>query len=143
VKVRVLLLVVAVFTSVMWFHPRVAGADEELAPIIRARGSLQDACRNRTPKGFIWCWGHRFGASPRKAVCIARAESGLNPAATNGTHDGLFQWSRAYWPSTRNQFPQLKLHTAPSAFNARTNSAYALKWQADIGYSPWSGNPCV
>lgn len=115
-----------------------------LAPAtVHTRIPLSDTCRNRTPRGFIFCWAHVYHANARVAVCIARHESGLNPRATNGTHGGLFQWSFAYWGSVRNQFPVLKRHTAPSVFNARTNSAYALHWQATIGYSPWAGNSCV
>jgi hypothetical protein len=129
-------------------------AHADLAPPISAKGSLHSACRNQfkdgqkgwsisEAKNTIRCWARRFGASEAIALCISRYESGWQHMASNGTHFGLFQWSGRYWPSTRNQFPVLKRNTAPSVFNARTNAAYALKWQSRIGYSPWAGNRCV
>jgi hypothetical protein len=55
-------------------------------------------------KRLVVCSVRRFGPLPggsRRAVCIARRESGLNPKATSsptGRYLGLFQHDRRIWP---------------------------------------------
>lgn len=105
---------------------------------------------DRLAKRTIWCWADRFTHTveekrhvARTAVCISRWESGWEWQADNGTHAGLFQWSKAYWPSTRDQFPVVDRNTADPIKNGRTNAAFAVRWQAGRGYQPWAGNRCV
>ena len=115
-----------------------------------AQDCRMGAHTDRLAKRTIWCWSERFTHTieekrhvARTAVCISRWEAGWEEQADNGTHAGLFQWSKAYWPSTMHQFPVLDRNLNDNVKDGRTNAAFAVRWQAGRGYSPWAGNRCV
>jgi soluble lytic murein transglycosylase-like protein len=68
------------------------------------------------------------------ALCVANAESGLNPRAYNASGAaGLFQlmplWYRGHW------------HFDP--FDPVANVHYAHLMFLAYGWGPWRGDPCV
>jgi hypothetical protein len=82
---------------------------------------------------------------PRRAICIARRESGLNPRAASPTRKylGLFQhsardWSRRYRAWT---VPAWKL--GRSALNPRTNTIVTMRMVSSVrSWSAWGRKGC-
>lgn len=73
-----------------------------------------------------------------EAVRVATCESGLNPRATNGSHDGLFQQADAYWSGRSAQYGQ----AGRSAFDPWANAVVSAGMVRDTGgWSHWSCKP--
>lgn len=73
-----------------------------------------------------------------EAVRVASCESGLNPRATNGSHDGLFQQARAYWSGRSGQYGQ----AGRSAYDPWANAVVSAGMVRDTGgWSHWSCKP--
>lgn len=73
-----------------------------------------------------------------EAVRVATCESGLNPGATNGSHDGLFQQSRAYWSGRASQYG----FAGASAYDPWANAMVSAGMVRDTGgWSHWSCSP--
>ena len=82
-----------------------------------------------------------------RAICIARRESGLNPAASspNGDYLGLFQHSAKYWPARYAAWTRVGWQLRPSALNARTNAVVTLRMVHAAGRwstAGWSPKGC-
>lgn len=91
----------------------------------------------RQVKRMIRCTVRRWHVpgGARKAIHIARRESGLRPRAYNsGGYAGLFQQSVNYWPrrAKRYGFP------GRSPFNGRANIVVSIRMVRSAGWSPWS-----
>jgi hypothetical protein len=91
----------------------------------------------RHVKRLIRCtvrrWHVRGGA--RKAIGVARRESGLRPRAYNRAgYAGLFQQSTRYWPGRARKygFPRW------SPFNGRANVIVSIRMVHRGGWGPWS-----
>ena len=90
-------------------------------------------------KRRIVCAVERFGPVPGgalRAVCIAKRESGLDPAATSqptGEYRGLYQHDRDLWPARYDQYTAPVWELSPSALNGRTNAIVTVRMVADIG----------
>lgn len=70
-----------------------------------------------------------------KAVDVAVCESTLNPRATNGSHDGLFQQSRAYWAGRAATYGM----AGRSAYDPWANSIVSAGMVRDTGgWSHWA-----
>jgi hypothetical protein len=69
------------------------------------------------------------------ALCVAEAESNLDPRAINPTTGaaGLFQFLSSTWPS----LSELAGRGGASAFDARANAAVAAWTVAEYGWHPW------
>lgn len=80
---------------------------------------------------------NRRGLDGNAAVRVAQCESTLNPHATNGSHDGLFQQARAYWPDRARTYGV----PGQSAFNPRANIVVSAGMVAGSGWSHWSCRP--
>ena len=80
----------------------------------------------------------------RKALCIAKRESGLDPKAVSadGKYLGLYQHAKRYWPGRYVAYakPQWKLND--SALVGRTNAIVTIRMVQDVGWSPWRGSGC-
>lgn len=73
-----------------------------------------------------------------EAVTVATCESGLNPTATNGSHDGLFQQARSYWAGRSTQYGM----GGRSAYDPWANAVVSAGMVRDTGgWSHWSCGP--
>ena len=73
-----------------------------------------------------------------EAVRVATCESGLNPRATNGSHDGLFQQADAYWAGRAASYGQ----SGRSAYDPWANAVVSAGMVRDTGgWSHWSCKP--
>ena len=73
-----------------------------------------------------------------EAVRVMMCESGGNPRATNGSHDGLFQQARAYWSGRSRQYGQ----AGRSAYDPWANAVVSAGMVRDTGgWSHWSCRP--
>ena len=91
----------------------------------------------REIKRLIHCTVRRWHVpgGARKAIYVARRESGLRPHAYNrGGYKGLYQQSTRYWPGRARQygFPHW------SAFNGRANVIVSIRMVHRGGWGPWS-----
>ncbi len=90
-------------------------------------------------KRRIVCAVERFGPVPggtRRAICIARRESGLDPGATSqptGEYRGLYQHDRDLWPARYDRYTVPIWELSPSALNGRSNAIVTIRMVADIG----------
>jgi hypothetical protein len=84
-------------------------------------------------KKLIKCQAERKGLSARKAIQVARCESGLNPSATGGggLYLGLFQQHSGYWPERA----QSAGFGGWSAYNGRANAFVSLAMAASSGWT--------
>ena len=108
-----------------------------LAAVDRARRSCSSpsSCAALVQHAFATMGvGWRSG----EAVRVASCESGLNPRATNGSHDGLFQQARAYWSGRSQQYGQ----AGRSAYDPWANAVVSAGMVRDTGgWSHWSCKP--
>lgn len=79
-----------------------------------------------------------YGLDGNAAVRVATCESGLNPRATNGSHDGLFQQARQYWAGRSRQYGM----AGRSAYDPFANATVSAGMVRDTGgWSHWSCKP--
>lgn len=76
-----------------------------------------------------------------KAVCIADAESNLNPRATSagGEYLGLFQHSAEAWPERLETWTRPAWGLDESALSGRTNAIVTARMVNENGWGPWEG----
>jgi hypothetical protein len=74
-----------------------------------------------------------WDGNDRRAIRVARCESGLNPTATSpsGTYLGLWQFSRATWRAYGGQ------GNDPRKVGAGKQTAVAYRLFQDRGWAPW------
>ena len=77
----------------------------------------------------------------RKAICIARHESGLDPKAESagGAYLGLFQHSANHWPDRYEEWTRRAWELDPRAKNGRTNAVVTIRMVNARGWGPWRG----
>jgi len=94
-------------------------------------------------KDLIRCAARRWevpgGAA--KAICIARAESGLNPrsASDDGAYLGLYQHSADAWPDRYDAWTAKSWELDPRARNGRTNTIVTMRMVNGNGWGDWKG----
>lgn len=75
----------------------------------------------------------------RKAVSIARCESGLNERARLGQFSGVFQQGSSWWNGRFQHYnPRHGFRLHHSIWNARSNVVISIKMMHTVGLSPWS-----
>jgi hypothetical protein len=90
-------------------------------------------------KRRIGCAVRRFGPVPgdaARAICIARRESGLDPAAVSepkGLYVGLYQHAREYWRWRYETFTRRRWDLPRRALNGRTNAIVAIRMVVHFG----------
>jgi hypothetical protein len=74
-----------------------------------------------------------------KAICIADAESNLNPRATSagGQYLGLFQHSAEAWPERYDEWTRPAWDLDENALSGRTNAIVTIRMVNDAGWGPW------
>jgi hypothetical protein len=80
----------------------------------------------------ITCAVERFGpvgGGARRAICIAKRESDLDPTASSATgmYVGLFQQSAAMWPDRYKHWTRRLWHLSKNAKNGRSNSIVTIR----------------
>jgi hypothetical protein len=90
-------------------------------------------------KQLIKCAARRWDSpgTPRKAVRVARCESGLDPSAYNENgYAGLFQQATRYWPDRADRWGQ----PDRSVFNGRANVIVSIRMAGALeSWSAWGG----
>jgi hypothetical protein len=74
-----------------------------------------------------------------RAICIAEAESDLNPKATSrdGTYLGLFQHAADAWPDRYREWTKRRWQLDDRALNARTNAIVTIRMVNANGWGHW------
>ena len=95
----------------------------------------------------ITCAVQQFGPVPggaKRAICIARRESGLNPTAASrptGMYVGLYQHLAAAWPARFTGWTSPAWRLPSSPFSARTNAIVTIRMVQAMGRWPTAGWP--
>jgi hypothetical protein len=78
---------------------------------------------------------------PERAICIAEAESHLNPRAVSedGEYVGLFQHSAAAWPERFDEWTEPAWERDPRATSGRSNAIVTIRIVNANGWGSWSG----
>jgi hypothetical protein len=96
---------------------------------------------------LIVCAVERFGpvrGGVRRAVCIAKRESGLDPNATSeptGQYRGLYQHDRDFWPWRYDTYTRQAWELSTRVLNGRTNAIVTLRMVVDFGAWKAAGWP--
>jgi hypothetical protein len=101
-------------------------------------------------KRRITCATVRFGPVPggaKRAICIAKRESGLDPSASSATgmYLGLYQQARKYWPDRYDAYTQTAWQLSGNARNGRSNSVVTIRMVHHAGgwkSAGWSPKGC-
>jgi hypothetical protein len=94
-------------------------------------------------KRRIVCAVERFGpvrGGARRAICIARRESGLIPTVTSeptGRYRGLYQHDRTWWSWRYETYTRPAWELPNRALDGRTNAVVTIRMVVDIG--TWRG----
>jgi hypothetical protein len=77
----------------------------------------------------------------QKAICVADAESGLNPKAVSetGEYVGLFQHSAQAWPDRYREWTRQVWELDERPLNGRTNTIVTIRMVNASGWGPWAG----
>lgn len=116
-----------------------AGAVAHVAAGPCATNDAAAATVQQVSRAEIRCAVDRFGPVPggeKRAICIARRESGLVPTARSrpkGLYVGLYQHLRAAWKTRYDDYtdPTWGLPTSP--FSGRTNAIVTIRMVQAIG----------
>ena len=75
-----------------------------------------------------------------KAICIAKAESGLNPKAVSedGSYLGLFQHAAEAWPDRYREWTRRVWELDERALNGRTNTIVTIRMVNANGWGSWA-----
>jgi hypothetical protein len=84
-------------------------------------------------------WSVPGGAE--KAICIADAESGLNPEARSagGVYLGLFQHPAKGWPDRYREWTRESWELDETALSGRTNAIVTARIVNAEGWGAWHG----
>ena len=93
-------------------------------------------------KRIIRCAAERWevdGGADR-AVCIAVAESDLDPEATSaeGAYLGLYQHSAEAWPDRYEEWTRPAWELDPDALSGRTNAIVTIRMVSENGWGSWA-----
>lgn len=136
-----LLAIVLAATLLVPLGAASAPAGERPGPCALDRA--RDETTRQWVKRVIRCAEHRWpvhgGAA--KAICIAKAESGLNPktVSAGGTYVGLFQHLADAWPDRYREWTRRAWQLDDRWGNGRTNTIVTIRMVNANGWGPWSG----
>jgi hypothetical protein len=119
---------VAALASLASVVPHHTTSTRHVAPRVFSR--RVDACSNSNPRACIIEAAHQYHQSVADAEHVAFCESTMNPSATNGADDGLFQIA----PETYATTP----YRGQSIWLARWNSLAAMWLWATGHKNEWS-----
>lgn len=123
-----------------------------LAPVVPAAAGESGPCPlerrddesvRQLSKRLIRCAADRWAVpgGAEKAICIARAESDLDPESTSagGEYLGLFQHRADAWPGRYEEWTRPSWGLDESALSGRTNAIVTMRMVNANGWGPWSG----
>ena len=138
VRLRVLL---PALILVMVLSPVAARADHRPGPCNVHPG--QDESVVSHMKRIIRCAVEEWdvGGGAERAICVADAESHLNPDAgsNDGEYLGLFQHIATAWPDRYETWTRPGWDLPESAFSGRTNTIVTIRMVHENGWGPWHG----
>jgi hypothetical protein len=121
--------------------PATAQARRDTGPCDLERG--EDEGVRAYSKRLIRCAAERWEVpgGAEKAICIADAESHLNPRARSedGEYLGLFQHSADAWPDRYDAWTRPAWELDESALSGRTNAIVTIRMVNANGWGPWQG----
>ena len=84
-------------------------------------------------------WEVRGGA--RRAICVAVAESNLDPTAesAHGDYLGLYQHMASAWPDRFDTWTRPRWSLNDSALSGRSNAIVTIRMVNANGWGPWRG----
>ena len=87
-------------------------------------------------KRLIKCAAHRWrvAGGPRKALSVARCESGFRPRAYSAGNAGVFQQRVVYWRDRAKRFG----FRGWSVYNGRANVIVSIRMAHATGWGDWS-----
>lgn len=128
------LLVFALFATAV---PALAHHREGPCDVHRREGETV----RRQMKRIIRCAVDRWPVEgdARKAICIARAESDLNPEAESldGTYVGLYQHLAEAWPDRYDTWTQRRWRLKERPVNGRSNAIVSIRMASANGWTAW------
>jgi hypothetical protein len=140
-RVAARLLVSVLLALAVLVPPVAAQARGGTGPCDLPRG--EDETVRLYSKRLIRCAVERWEVpgGAEKAICIADAESHLNPKARseNGEYLGLFQHSAEAWPDRFETWTRPAWELDESALSGRTNAIVAIRMVSADGWGPWQG----
>ncbi len=123
--------------------PTLALAAEETKPGPCGDLRTEDQTVRQWVKEVIRCAERRWEVpgGAKKAICIAQAESGLNPKAVSesGEYVGLFQHSADAWPDRYREWTRKAWELDERPLNGRTNAIVTIRMVNANGWGPWAG----
>ena len=146
-RLGALLLATVLLASGLWLGMPAAVAGRRLphpCDIARRSGEKVQNYSKRLIRCAVGAYGPVKGGV-RRAICIAKRESGLIPTAESptGQYLGLFQHSKTYWKWRFDTYTQPSWKLSPSALSGRTNSMVTVRmvhafggWRA-AGWPVW------
>jgi len=118
-------------------------AAEEDKPGPCAIARAEDQTVRQWVKELIRCAERRWEVpgGAQKAICIADAESGLNPKVVSdgGAYLGLFQHVAEAWPDRYRDWTRSLWELDDRALNGRTNTIVTSRMVNANGWGPWAG----
>jgi hypothetical protein len=140
-RLKILLLIALLGAPVIPVSAPPAAADHRPGPCSLDRGD--DESVHHWVKRLIRCATNRWEVpgGARKAICIARHESGLDPKASSPSGDylGLFQHSAVHWPDRYEAWTRRVWDLDRRARNGRTNTIVTMRIVNAHGWGPWKG----
>jgi hypothetical protein len=138
-------IAIALATLVLIGRPAPAAADHRHGPcgLRRQHGETIAAHERELIRCATNHW--RVFGGYRKALCIAKRESGLNPKAmsADGKYLGLFQHARRYWDHRYDAYTRASWRLNDDALVGRTNAIVSVRMAHAHGWSPWRGTGCA
>ncbi|MEX2274213.1 MAG: hypothetical protein WEA10_01415 [Actinomycetota bacterium] len=115
-------------------------------PLARENSESVQKFSKRLIRCAVAHWSVRGGT--KKAICIARRESGLIPKATSpdGKYLGLYQHAKRYWPGRYDAFTLPEWQLDRSALHGRTAAIVTIRMVhrgGRDGWDPWRGRGCA
>ena len=119
--------------------PALAGGDPGPCSLPRRDGESVQHHSKRLIRCAADAWDVPGGAD--KAICIADAESHLNPEAVSadGSYLGLFQHEADAWPGRYDTWTRPAWELDESALSGRTNAIVTIRMVHENGWGAWSG----
>lgn len=139
-RILVLILVPAVALTLM-LPATSAFAGDATGPCDLTR-KAEETIRSKMMR-LIECATDRWevGGGSQRAICVADAESDLNPqmASADGDYLGLFQHMADAWPDRFNSWTLPRWNLNESALSGRSNTIVTIRMVNAEGWGQWRG----
>jgi hypothetical protein len=132
-------IAVLVLSSILLGLPLLSGVPAGAHPKSEIRSGFCDfrwQSGRHQVKRLIKCAAHRWrvAGGPRKALSVARCESGFRPRAYSAGNAGVFQQRVVYWPGRAKRYG----FRGWSVYNGRANVIVSIRMAHATGWGAWS-----